>query len=179
MSQRQQKSTATPEQVDYPTQKPNGKKVFRLVNRRTGRLASSTTWLIDLAAVAVALGDNSGIASLLPRVRAKKLIRFNTLKAFYSQQKTDAGSVPTAPAHFRALTLQALPLIAATYLEQKRISSPKHVTRKRFISWILAEINTTKSGLCIELKRRGYLQLVGMNYSRGWWEKLLKKTRVS
>jgi len=74
MSRRFHKKFTRQAQVDYPTPKPNGRrKVFRLVNRRTGRLASSTTWLIDLAAVAVALGDDSGIATLLPRAKAEKL----------------------------------------------------------------------------------------------------------
>jgi len=147
------------------------------VNRRTGRLASSTNWLIDLAAVAVILGDNSGIAALLPRAKAEKLMRFNVLKAFSRHQKTTAGFLPTTPAHFRELASEALPLIAATFLSQEQIFSSKQVTGKRLISWILAEMHNSNSDLCIQLKQNGYPQLVCMSFGRLWWEGLLSKTK--
>lgn len=40
---------------------------LRLVNKKTGKLASSTNWLVDLAAIAKKLRDSSGIAALLPQ----------------------------------------------------------------------------------------------------------------
>ena len=54
----------------------------RLVNKKTGKLASSSTWLIDLAACAVHLGDTQGLAGLLPQEKAQKLLNSNVLKPF-------------------------------------------------------------------------------------------------
>ena len=50
-----------------------------LLNRKTGKIASSNSWLLALAARAHTIGDTSGIAGLLPQEQAKKLLVSNAL----------------------------------------------------------------------------------------------------
>lgn len=59
------KLTPKPNELEYG--------VHRLVNKKTGKLASNTNWLIDLSAIASTKGHTTGISSLLP---LKKLTSF-------------------------------------------------------------------------------------------------------
>ena len=48
-------------------------------NRKTGKVASRNCWLTALAAVAVLNRDNTGLSSLLPQAKAKRLLTSNDL----------------------------------------------------------------------------------------------------
>jgi hypothetical protein len=43
---------------------------FVLLNKKTGKIASSNSWLLALAAHAHSVGETSGIAGLLPQEQA-------------------------------------------------------------------------------------------------------------
>ena len=53
---------------------------FVLLNKKTGKVASTNNWLLVLAARAHTSGDTSGILGLLPQEQAKKLLVSNELK---------------------------------------------------------------------------------------------------
>ena len=59
--------------------------LHRLANKKTGKLASNTNWLIDLAAIALMQGHTTGIGSLLPLKNAEKLLAHNKLVPFRKQ----------------------------------------------------------------------------------------------
>ncbi len=122
---------------------------FRLVNKKTDRLASSSTWLVDLAACAVSLGHSTGIASLLPLARAKRLLVNNTLKPFKRQKGIKARKVAaTSHGDLRALAEAAIPAIAVFYGE--KIVATKAITavnRKGFAHWLVHELRNPDSQL--------------------------------
>ncbi len=122
---------------------------FRLVNKKTGRLASSSTWLVDLAACAVSLGHSTGIASLLPLAHAQRLLVNNTLKPFKRQKIIKARKIaPTSHGDLRTLAEAAIPAIAVFYGE--KIVATKAITavnRKGFVHWLVRELQSPNSQL--------------------------------
>ena len=48
-----------------------------MVNKKSGKVASSHSWLLALAAVAHMKGNTSGISGLLPLMQAEKLLYKN------------------------------------------------------------------------------------------------------
>lgn len=161
--------------VDYPSN-INGRVVwaFRLVNKRTGRVSSATNSLLDLAAVALELGHGSGIASLLPIDKARKLLRHNKLRKFRRQNRREFDPFVTTDAQYREKLQEAFPLIKACFVLATRGPSYKQITRKQFISWLMTEIQSERSPLCKALKTHGHSELIGGNFGRDWWKKQLQ-----
>ena len=62
---------------------------FVLLNKKTGKLASSNSWLLALAAHAHSIGDTSGIAGLLPQEQAKKLLVSNKISTKVARTAKD------------------------------------------------------------------------------------------
>lgn len=121
----------------------------RLVNKKTGKLASSTTWLLDLAACSVVLGHTKGLPSLLPQQKAAKLLEHNELLPFQAQRKQKlGGKTATSPAQLRVLAQQAMPAIAVYYIVKViHGKKPTEVNRKGFVAWITREVGDPRSGL--------------------------------
>ena len=159
----------TPSKVSYKT--------HRLVNKKTSRLASGTTWLLDLAACSVVLGHTQGLPSLLPQQKATKLLEHNELRPFKAQKKQkQVLKTATSPSELRPLARQALPLIAAYYtarvIPNKR---PSEVNRKGFAAWISREIGVPGSGLNLYLSGSVDFQgLVETRRGERWWLDQLK-----
>jgi hypothetical protein len=144
----------------------------RLVNKKTGKLASSTNWLIDLAARSLAQGTTGGIASLLPLTKAAKLMLHNHLQPM-RRQKSHQGVNRTATSHseVRNLAQKAMPAIAAYYTVRvipNRNSSS--VNKKGFVAWIVREMGNPYSGLNKHLsKSPDFAGLVETKRGDRWW----------
>lgn len=144
----------------------------RLTNKKTDRLASSSTWLLDLAACAVSLGHSTGIASLLPLARAKRLLVKNTLKPFKRQKITKVRKIAaTSHGDLRALAEAAIPAIAVFYLEKIVATKPiKAVNRKGFRHWVIRELRDPNSQLNRYLLSRPDLAgLAETQRADRWW----------
>lgn len=135
------KLKSVPTEITYET--------HRLANRKTGKLASGTTWLLDLAACAVVLGHTKGIPSLLPKEKAARLLAHNELRPFQAQKKQKQGQqFATSPTQLRTLARRALPSIAAYYTVRVIPGrKPTEVNRKGFVAWIAQEMKVPSSGL--------------------------------
>lgn len=158
------KSASHSAAIDYRT--------HRLVNKRTGKLASSTNWLLDLAACAVVQGHSAGIPTLLPQSKAAKLLQKNELRPVRRHKKPEQlKAVATSPAELRVLARQALPAIAAYYI-RKIVSNKRasEVNRKGFVHWIVREMKTPSSGLNQHLRAsKESSALAGAVRGERWW----------
>lgn len=150
---------------------------FRLVNKKTGKLASSTNWLLDLAAVAKSRGDSSGLPALLPQDKAGKFLRHNDLKSFKRQQeKNVAVGKETTHKSIRDLARSAYPELALYYIQNVVHSrKPSEVNRKGFRAWLIKELNTANGGLNQHLLSiEEFRHLIELKRSDDWWRACLK-----
>ena len=151
--------------------------MLRLVNKKTGNLASSTDWLIDLAAVAKELGDSSGISALLPQKKAAKLLVRNELKPFkIHREKSLTLGEETSHKDLRVLVKLAYPELALFYIQNVVPShKPNQVNRKGFRAWLIMELNTINGGLNRHLMSiPAFRPLIELKKSDDWWRKCLK-----
>jgi hypothetical protein len=154
----------TPSGVEY------GKS--RLANIKTGKLASSSTWLMDLAAVAVVLGHSTGIAGALPLAKAKRLLRKNTLKNFIKQQKAKVQKISvSSQGDLRAAAEAGIPAIVAFYIKYVVGGrEPKTVNRKGFAHWLASAVASPGTSLNLFLQSRPELAgLAETQRSARWW----------
>ena len=91
-----------------------------LPNKKTGKIKSSNSWLLALAAHAHSIGDPSGIAGLLPQEQAKKLLVSNKMSIKVARIAKD-GRLTDNIAN-QAVTL--LPQLAVLFGEQHPIHKP-------------------------------------------------------
>jgi hypothetical protein len=144
----------------------------RLVNKRTGKLASSSTWLLDLAACAVVLGDSVGIPALLPQRKAAKLLKSNLLKQFkkHAPIKSDTA-MSSNHAESRKAAEQSIPALAVIYQKLVIVPNPsKKVTRDSFVYWLRNQLENRSSKLNQILSQTP--SLVGIHElqrSHRWW----------
>jgi len=149
----------------------------RLVNKKTGKLASSSDWLIDLAARAVELGDSTGLAALLPQEKAKNLMKFNILKSFNRHKKRlPIQGFETSNRELRGLATRALPYFAVFYREIViPDKAPERVSRKGFRAWLIAALSDPDSNLNKNLsKHNEFSALAQLKRSDDWWQDQLK-----
>ena len=164
---------------NHPSKKtdPTYDGTFRLVNKKTGKLASRTNWLLDLAAVAKSRGDSSGLPALLPQYKAGKFLRHNDLKPFKRQQKQDvAAGKETTHKSIRDLARSAYPELALYYIQNVVHShKPSQVNRKGFRAWLIEELNTPNGGLNQHLLSiEEFRPLIELERSDDWWRTCLK-----
>lgn len=156
---------------------PADEKTYRLVNKRTGKLASGTSWLLDLAACAVVDGDHSGITSLLPQREAEKLLLYNELKPFKKHNKTKPPEgAQTSHSELRDLARRAYPHIAFFYITQVvGERDPRYVNKKGFRAWIMDSLANPRSDLNKYLAQHlEFSALVGLLRGDDWWRKVQK-----
>lgn len=155
---------------------PNGVRL-RLVNKKTGKLASSTNWLVDLAAQAKTVGDSSGISALLPQKKAEKLLVRNELKAFNThKEKSISLGNETSHKDLRVLARAALCEFFRFYIERV---VPGHkasmVNPKGFRAWLMQELSKPEGKLNQHLKSiQEFHPLIELKRSDDWWRKCLK-----
>jgi hypothetical protein len=150
--------------------------LYRLANKKTGRLASNTNWLLDLAAMASIQSHTTGIGSLLPIREANKLLVHNKLEAFRKQNLEPSEEDASSHDDLRRLAQRALPAIAAFY-SQRVIpeKKPTSVNRKGFVAWIVQEMANRQSGLNLYLlESEDFKALAETQRKERWWLDQLK-----
>jgi hypothetical protein len=150
--------------------------LYRLANKKTGRLASNTNWLLDLAAMASIQSHTTGIGSLLPIREANKLLVHNKLEAFRKQNLEPSEEHASSHDDLRRLAQRALPAIAAFY-SQRVIPEKKStsVNRKGFVAWIVQELANRQSGLNLYLlESEDFKALAETQRKERWWLDQLK-----
>jgi hypothetical protein len=150
---------------------------LRLVNKKTGKLASSTNWLVDLAAEAKELGDSSGISAMLPQKKAAKLLVQNELKPFkIHKEVTVQPGDESSHKDLRVLVKLAYPKLALFYIQNVVHSHKKNqVNLKGFRAWLMQELSDPKGELNQYLKSiHEFYPLIELDRSDDWWRKCLK-----
>ena len=143
--------------------------------------ASSSDDIVDVAAaVEVGLIKDEGIVTLIPtktRMRARKLLKSNVLWPIAFKKKSLDGT--HLKAKERKLARNALlTVIGPMYWaakEQGGISLGRAMDRSMFAKWVKAEIENGSSDLNIQLNRRGFADICGLNRSAQWWMRLLSQ----
>jgi hypothetical protein len=145
--------------------------LHRLANKKTGKLASNTNWLIDLAAITLVQGHATGIGSLLPIKKAGKLLAHNKLEPFRRQDLQLSEEDASSHVDLRTLAQKALPAIAAYYLHRVIPGKkPANVNRKALVAWIAQEMSNHKSSLNLYLlKSHDFKALAETRRSERWW----------
>ena len=150
--------------------------LYRLANKKTGRLASNTDWLLDLAATALIHSHTTGIGTLLPIKEADKLLVHNKLEAFRKQNLEPSVEHASSHDDLRKLAQRALPAIAAFY-SQRVIpeKKPTNVNRKGFVAWVVQEMANRQSGLNLYLlESEDFKALAETQRKERWWLDQLK-----
>ena len=154
----------------------------RLVNKKTGKLASKSDWLTDLAASAVYLGDSQGLAALLPQEKARKLMKFNVLKPFNRHKKRlPVQGFETSNSELRDLACRALPYFAAFYTEKVIPGKvPEKVNRKGFRAWLIVALSDPEGSLNKDLsKHKVFSAIAQLKRSDDWWQDRLNSESKS
>ena len=153
--------------------KPRGGQHWVLVNKKTGKVASSNKWLLSLAAVAVLNGESAGLPSLLPLKKAKRLLLSNSLVL---KKSREAISKPVR-GQLRAQAKLMIPALAVQFEQQLR--SNKSPRRIEFCKWITNALYDCKSKPFKIAAARRYDELLATPHTWRWWmNQLEKKCRV-
>ena len=156
-----------------------------LLNKKTGKVASSNSWLLALAAQAYSMGDTSGIAGLLPQEQAKKLLVSNELSTKVARKAKDGRL--TDNISDQAVTL--LPQLAVLFGDQH--PTQKTITRKNFCKWVAKQLADETSNAYHKAVYKGFEDLIKATAppdtdtdnrykprSARWWQDQIKKCRV-
>ena len=147
---------------------------FVLLNKKTGKVASTNNWLLVLAARAHTSGDTSGILGLLPQEKTKKLLVSNELSTKVARRAKDGRL--TDKISDQAVTL--LPQLAVLFGEQHPIH--KTVTRENFCLCVTKQLEDETSFAFQNAINRGCEDLIQNTTgdkprSKRWWLDQIKK----
>lgn len=149
----------------------------RLTSKRSGKLSSSSTWLLDLAASTVVENLSGGVISLLPQEQAAKLLVHNELKPFkqHARGQKDPGD-ESSPKELRLLAEAAATYLKVFYITQVCADKdPSRVNLKGFRSWLMESLEQPGSPLNKDLgKHPKYSALQELIRKDNWWRKVLK-----
>lgn len=149
----------------------------RLTNKRTGKLSSSSTWLLDLAATTVVENLSGGVVSLLPQEQAAKLLVHNELKPFkqHARGQKDPGD-ESSPKELRLLAKAATTYLKMFYITQVCADKdPSRINLKGFRAWLMESLKQAGSPLNEDLKTHPeYSALNELIRKDNWWRKVLK-----
>ena len=151
------------------TYRPGRGKHWLLINRKTGKVTSSSNWLVALAAVAVINQDNAGLPALLPQIRAKKLLAKNKLDL---RVQRGCRSKPVR-ATLRGEGKAIIPALAVLWGEHEK---PPHLAPRRqdFCKWVVKSLRSRQSRAYKIVVGRGYHDLLNRTSWR-WWLARLEK----
>jgi len=140
-----------------------------LVNKVTKKVASSSNWLVALAAVAVSNNDIVGIASLLPISKAKKLLKTNLLSL-----KRQRGIIVEKEFQVeRDQANQLIPALAVIYGTQHLAHRPPR--RNEFCKWVVRELGNKESwSYKVAVDRNHHEVLKKAKHWRWWLDRLGK-----
>jgi hypothetical protein len=149
--------------------RPERGKHWLLINRKTGKVTSSSNWLVALAAVAVINQDNAGLAALLPQVKAQKLLARNKL-ALRVQR---GGRSTPVRATLREQGKAIIPALAVLWGEHEK---PPHREPRLgdFGKWIVKSLQNPQSRAYKLVVKRRYHNLLNRTSWR-WWLARLEK----
>ena len=140
-----------------------------LVNKKSGKVASSHSWLLALAAVARMKGNSSGISSLLPLIQAEKLLHKNQVTF-----KTIRGHKGANLRHIiRSQAQSFLPCAIIEFERKCRVF--KLLTKKDLSAWIVKALSDPYSYLYKNAKNMGYDEILELRRAPRWWQDQLKK----
>ena len=148
----------------------NGKSIHLvLVNKKSGKVASSHSWLLALAAVARMKGNSSGISSLLPLIQAEKLLHKNqvTFKTVRGHKSDNLRNI------IRSQAKSFLPFAIVEFEKQRRVF--KLTTKKDFSAWIVKALADVGSYLYKTAENMGYDEILELQRTPRWWQDQLKK----
>ena len=145
-----------------------------LLNKKTGKVASSNSWLLALAAHARCIGETGGVAGLLPLGQAQKLLVSNEL-SIKMARGTKNGRL-TDNISDQAVAL--LPQLAVLFEEQHPIH--RTITRKSFCVWVTKRLADGTSFASRNALDRGCEDLIENTTgdkprSARWWQDQIKK----
>ena len=140
-----------------------------LVNKKSGKVASSHSWLLALAAVAHMKGNTSGISGLLPLMQAEKLLHKNEV-TFKTVRGHKGGNLRHIT---RSQAKSFLPYAIIEFERKRRVF--KLLTKKDFSAWISKALSDTGSYLYKTAKNLGYDEILEIQRSPRWWQDQLKK----
>lgn len=140
-----------------------------LINKKTGRYASSNSWLLGLAAYAHKRCDSAGITSLLPQAKASALLRKN--KVIMKPIRIRQGDHVRRNAQLQALEI--IPYLAARYDAYLPVSRARNKTG--FCKWIINQLEDTNSQTYKYASLNGYDDILGNSKSMSWWRGQIKK----
>ena len=140
-----------------------------LVNKKSGKVASSHSWLLALAAFAHMKGYSSGIAGLLPLIQAEKLLHKNqvTFKTVRGHKSDNLRNI------IRSQAKSFLPFAIVEFEKQRRVF--KLTTKKDFSAWIVKALADVRSYLYKTAENMGYDEILELQRTPRWWQDQLKK----
>jgi hypothetical protein len=144
-----------------------------LVNKKTKKRSSSHTWWQALGAHAHLLGDDRGIASLLPHSKGQKLLRHNFLTLKNKRPRNEQSSRSLA----RQQAYEILPRFESIY--RAKLRSHQKFQKQDFCKWIKKEINKPSSLANEEASKMGMGCIVEGHHSVRWWMDQRKKMQSS
>ena len=148
----------------------NGKYIHPvLVNKKSGKVASSHSWLLALAAVAHLKGNTSGILGLLPLMQAEKLLHKNevTFKTVRGHKGDNLRR------RTRSQAKSFLPNAIIEFERKRRVF--KLFTKKDLSAWIVQALSDPYSYLYKKAQNMGYDEILELQRSPRWWQDQLKK----
>jgi hypothetical protein len=139
------------------------------VNKKTGKTASSNGWLLGLAAQFFLIGDDSGIASLLPNQKVHQLLKKNRLEL---KEIRGLGSDRA----IMNVALQAkimLPCMAAIF--EEKLSRNASTTKGKFCTWVAEQVKDQSSEIYKIAADCEFYDLLESPRSERWWRDQLKR----
>jgi hypothetical protein len=140
-----------------------------LINKNTGKYASSNSWLLGLAAYAHKHNDNAGITSLLPQAKVSALLGKN--KVIIKPIRIRQGDHVRRNAQQQAQEI--IPYLAARYDAYLPPSRARNKTG--FCRWIIKQLEDTGSQTYKYASMNGYDDIIGAAKSISWWRGQIKK----
>ena len=151
------------------TYQPQQGKHWTLANRKTGKVSSSNSWLVALAAVAFINQDNVGLPSLLPQKKAKKLLTTNEL-VLRVQRGVKSKLINV---EVREQGKSFIPALAVLWEKEKPPHRPPR--RKEFCQWVVKSLNDPKCEAHKTATKKGLEGILETNLTWRWWLARLNK----
>ena len=140
-----------------------------LINKKTGKVASSHHWFLALAANAYQQKHTRGISSLLPLSKAHKLLKYNFL-GFKEKRPGQNETIRNLARQEAKLILPQLEI-----LFRYNLKSHQKFLKKNFCLWIKKEINKPCTVVHKFAQDNNMLSIVEGHHSLRWWMDQLKK----
>ena len=139
------------------------------VNKKTGKTASSNGWLLGLAAQFFLIGDDSGIASLLPHQKVHRLLEKNRLELKEIRGLESDRAIKNVALQAKVM----LPCMAAIF--EEKLSGNTSVTKSKFCTWVAEQIEDQSSEIYKIATACEFHDLLDSPRSERWWRDQLKR----